>query len=98
MGNSHHRQTKHANSWSPAHGCDHYDENTLIIQQKWKTVPISEEEHEILKDRILKIASNLAIEATSGIKNESESKHDAIEVILHRSDLLSKSTNSFCIE
>mmetsp|Transcript_11579 Transcript_11579/g.13098 ORF Transcript_11579/g.13098 Transcript_11579/m.13098 type:complete len:91 (+) Transcript_11579:1-273(+) len=80
MGNSHHRLTKHAISWSSAHGCDHYNEDTIIIEQKWKTVPISEEEQKILHKRILKLASTVAIEATTGLKGKSESIHDAIEV------------------
>ena len=100
MGN-HHYNTDHASCWSSVHGCKHYSNDTKIISQKWKTVPISEEEAEIIYRRVLGVASKFALEATSGLSmKRKDFVHDAIEVS-HNSLLLTialfTSKTNFCI-
>ena len=59
MGNSNIRNTKHASSWSASYGCEHYCDDTIIVQQKWKTVHITSEEYDIILQRMMKLASKV---------------------------------------
>ncbi|CAI2379070.1 unnamed protein product [Moneuplotes crassus] len=61
-------------------GCDHYSDDTIIKSQRWKTVPMSLEESDMVLKRMTTICENACVEGTTGLrKSKSVTTHDAIE-------------------
>ena len=82
MGSIHSAHLRHLpDSWESEYGCDHYDGDTTIDEIKWKVVPISDEEAQIVYRRLMKLAGVSAFEATSGLRKEGiEASQEVVQV------------------
>uniref|UniRef100_A0A7S3NS79 Uncharacterized protein n=1 Tax=Euplotes crassus TaxID=5936 RepID=A0A7S3NS79_EUPCR len=80
MGNKHSRHSdKHA-EFEKKYGCSHYDDNTIIKHQRWKTVPMTHEESKMVLRRMKTICESTCVDGTTGLKkSKSMTTHDAIE-------------------
>ena len=59
MGNKHSRRSDKTGAWDAKKGCKHYNDDTLITKQEWKTVPMTGEETKMVLRRMTTIAENL---------------------------------------
>ena len=89
MGNTNPFHTLHTGKTSCYnfdYGCDHHSDSVKIIDFKYKTVPLTDEETKILYKRLMKLTGNSTIEATFGIK--SDDYDGTQEIVQVRSDIL----------
>ena len=61
MGTTSSVQVDETTSWSKKYGCNHYDNNTFILEFKWKVIPIKSEESCITQKKILKMNGRVTI-------------------------------------
>ena len=81
MGNTLQTKADKSGGWSFKDGCTHYTDETLIAQQKWKTVPMTEEEAKKVYMRMLSATSKIAYEATHSFDmKRPKAMHECIEV------------------
>ena len=49
--------------WEDADGCSHFCDVTSVIEQKWKAVPLTNEESAAIENMMLKIATAISSES-----------------------------------
>ena len=61
MGTTSSIQVDETTSWSKKYGCNHYDDDTFILEFKWKVIPVKSEESWIAHKKVLKMGGRVAI-------------------------------------
>lgn len=81
MGNNFTTKADKGGCWKPKQGCEHFTDDTLIIKQKWKTVPMTQEEAKKVYKRMLSITSRVAVEGTHSFSvKQPKELHECVEV------------------